>query len=474
MEFRITNLQDKRLLVLTDVTARKSAEEGLYMEKKKFQILSESSPLGMVVVDGNNKSELFQFKYMNPKFKELFGCSMKNVSTIHEWLEWVYPDPVSRRGMISKWVDIIGNIKPGINKSFIRKLSGKDGLKKHIQFIPVQLQYGEILIACWDITKNKDAEQKIRERNLVLEVLNDIMASVTGSLHLSDILQALQGVFVEKLKISAGGIFFYSEDDNKINTGVCWGVPESSVHDDLGIFALKCYNDGKIVYENDITIVKYQPSGAEPEATIEFGTYKWRSYLCISLPVEGETQCIIFLAGSKRDTFSDDRMVFYKTLAQQISVTLQNARLFEQVEQSHSEMKALSLRLVRAQEDELRYLARELHDEIGQLLTGLGLTLEMASQPPGEQSASLLEAKSLANTITGLVRELSRRLRPSMLDDLGLLPTLPWLFKRFSTHSNVQVTFEHMHVDNKRFSHEMETAVYQNYTGGFNQRCSSC
>ena len=48
-----------------------------------------------------------------------------------------------------------------------------------------------------------------------------------------------------------------------------------------------------------------------------------------------------------------------------------------------------------------------------------------------------------------------------MLDDLGLLPTLPWLFKRFSTHSNIQVTFEHMHVDNKRFSHEVETAVYR-------------
>src|SRR5208337_223487 len=49
----------------------------------------------------------------------------------------------------------------------------------------------------------------------------------------------------------------------------------------------------------------------------------------------------------------------------------------------------------------------------------------------------------------------------SMLDDLGLLPTLPWLFERFSTHTNIRVVFEHTNVDDKRFLHELETAVYR-------------
>jgi signal transduction histidine kinase len=125
-------------------------------------------------------------------------------------------------------------------------------------------------------------------------------------------------------------------------------------------------------------------------------------------------------------------------------------------------MRSLSLRLVKVQEEELRHVGRELHDEIGQLLTGLGLTLEMALQSRGiPMTPELLKAKSLADTITALVRELSRKLRPSMLDDLGLLPTLPWLFERFSSHTNVQVVFEHMITDSKRFSHEVETAVYR-------------
>jgi signal transduction histidine kinase len=75
--------------------------------------------------------------------------------------------------------------------------------------------------------------------------------------------------------------------------------------------------------------------------------------------------------------------------------------------------------------------------------------------------SSLMKAKSLSDTITGLVRELSRKLRPSMLDDLGLFPTLPWLFERFSSHTGVQVTFEHMVTENKRFDREVETAVYR-------------
>jgi len=179
------------------------------------------------------------------------------------------------------------------------------------------------------------------------------------------------------------------------------------------------------------------------------------------LLAKGEAPGMIFLAHRRRDAFNDDQVAFYRALGQQIGVAMQNAHLFEQVRQSHAEMKALSLRLVRAQEEQLRYVGRELHDEIGQLLTGLGLAIEMAMQSTGGPATNLLEVKSLANTITSFVRELSRKLRPSMLDDLGLLPTLPWLFERFSSHTNIQVVFEHMLADNKRFSPEVETAIYR-------------
>ncbi len=449
--------RDSILGCVRDISARKRAEEGLQAQKQKFQALSESSPVGMAVVDG---SSAFKFKYMNPKFREFFGCDIRQVPDMAAWLTRVYPEPVVCRRAGSKWLDILKAIKPGVDRSYIRRLSGKDGSHRYIKFIPVQLQVDEILMACWDITKNKEAEQRIRERNLVLGVLNDIMASVTRSLELSEILEPLRTVLVEKLKISAGGIFFPREGDGRIETEMSWGVP-ASLQEDFGALALQCRKDGQVLHESDITLVRHKAGGSETKACARLKISGFRSYLCISLRAKGEMEGMIFLVDRKRDTFNDDQIAFYKTLGQQVGIATQNARLFQEARQSHAEMKALSLRLVRVQEDELRYVARELHDEIGQLLTGLRLAIEMALESTVEPIASLVEAKSLANALTGLVRELSRKLRPSMLDDLGLFPALRSLFERFSTHTGLQVVFEHTQPDEKRFSREVETAVYR-------------
>ncbi|HUJ68978.1 MAG TPA: GAF domain-containing sensor histidine kinase, partial [Syntrophorhabdales bacterium] len=247
----------------------------------------------------------------------------------------------------------------------------------------------------------------------------------------------------------------------RTNGTAYWGVPPSR-RADFAAFAKECYSEGEVIYDNEIRLVRRH--GSRDGATVAqgFRNSKWASSLCISLPMRAEIPGMIFLAEKKPDAFGDDQVPFYATLGQQIGVAIQNARLFEEVRQSHAEMRNLSLRLVKVQEEELRHVGRELHDEIGQLLTGLGLTLEMALQSRGIPITSeLLKAKSLADTITALVRELSRKLRPSMLDDLGLFPTLPWLFERFSSHTNVQVVFEHMITNSKRFSHEVETAVYR-------------
>jgi PAS domain S-box-containing protein len=445
------------LATIRDISARKRAEEGLQTQKQKFQALSEGSPVGMAVVDGSDR---FTFKYMNPKFRNLFGCDMQKVPDVDTWLTRLYPEPVARRGAGAKWLDILKAMGPGMDRSYVRKLSGKAGSRKYIEFVPVQLQVDEILMACWDITKTKEAERRIRERNLVLGVLNDIMASVTHSLELSEILEPLRAVLAEKLRISAGGIFFPREGDGQIETRMSWGVPPS-LRENFGALALQCRKDGQVLHESDIVLVRHKADGSETKAGAGLKISGFRSYLCISMRAKGEMEGMIFLVDKKRDTFSDDQIAFYKTLGQQVGIATQNARLFEEVRQSHAEMRALSLRLVRAQEDELRYVARELHDEIGQLLTGLRLAIEMTLQSTEEPVASLLEAESLANALTGLVRELSRKLRPSMLDDLGLFPTLRWLFGRFSTHAGIQVIFEHTQSDTRRFSHEAETAVYR-------------
>ncbi len=160
-------------------------------------------------------------------------------------------------------------------------------------------------------------------------------------------------------------------------------------------------------------------------------------------------------------TFSQDHLALLTNFADQAATAIQNARLFEAVLAWRERLEALSRRLVEAQEAERRSVARELHDEIGQLLTGLKLLLEMSTQVRGDtRKARLSEAQALVNELMMRVRELSLDLRPAMLDDLGLLPALLWHFERYTAQTKVGVVFQHSGLE-RRFPPEVETGAYR-------------
>lgn len=158
--------------------------------------------------------------------------------------------------------------------------------------------------------------------------------------------------------------------------------------------------------------------------------------------------------------FDSDDLRLLQALASQAATAIDSARLFEQVKAGRERLQELSLRLVEVQEDEKRHLARELHDEIGQLLTALKLTLEMA-RPAEVRSQELEQALELVRELLGRVRDLSLELRPSMLDDLGLLPSLLWQIDRFGSRAGLQVELTHEAVDGRRFPAQVETTAYR-------------
>lgn len=125
-------------------------------------------------------------------------------------------------------------------------------------------------------------------------------------------------------------------------------------------------------------------------------------------------------------------------------------------------LKFLSRRLMEVQEAERRKIALELHDEIGQVLTGLKLSLDIGSRLPAhEVGASLDQARALVNDLMARVRKLSLDLRPAMLDDLGLLPTLLWHIEHYTAQTQVRVNFKHSGLEKRRFPPEVETAAYR-------------
>ncbi len=128
---------------------------------------------------------------------------------------------------------------------------------------------------------------------------------------------------------------------------------------------------------------------------------------------------------------------------------------------ARNRLELLSRQLVQVQEAERRHVARELHDHIGQELTALKLNLDRASVS-GDASAGILqEARGRVDHLVKLVREMSLDLRPTMLDDLGLVPALHWHFDRFFGTSGVRVNFKHTGVTERRFAPDIETAAYR-------------
>ena len=114
-----------------------------------------------------------------------------------------------------------------------------------------------------------------------------------------------------------------------------------------------------------------------------------------------------------------------------------------------------------AQEVERRHIALELHDEIGQLLTALKLTLDTRASLSTEANESNLDdAENLVSDLLERVRDLSLDLRPPMLDDLGLLPTLLWFFGRYTDQTHVKVDFNH-NISSGRFPPRLNITAFR-------------
>jgi signal transduction histidine kinase len=128
---------------------------------------------------------------------------------------------------------------------------------------------------------------------------------------------------------------------------------------------------------------------------------------------------------------------------------------------ANAALRAMSLRLVEVQEQERRALARELHDEAGQVLTGLKMLVDRSRlEAPEPLRPRLDEALQLITDLISRVRSLSLELRPQMLDDLGLLVALDWLFKRYTQQTNIRVDFRHSALAG-RLPAMLETAFFR-------------
>jgi PAS domain S-box-containing protein len=172
-----------------DITKRKEAEDALRNEKQRFQTLSDQAPFGMMLINKEGT-----FKYVNPKFRQLFGYDLDDVPNGKTWFRKAYPDPTYRHRVISDWLNDLAKAYPAEKRSRVFTATCKDGSQKTVDFISVQLEAGENLVTCEDFTDQIRAEEALRkseEESRKLAEENAIMAEIgriiSSTLNIDDV-----------------------------------------------------------------------------------------------------------------------------------------------------------------------------------------------------------------------------------------------------------------------------------------------
>jgi signal transduction histidine kinase len=160
------------------------------------------------------------------------------------------------------------------------------------------------------------------------------------------------------------------------------------------------------------------------------------------LPLLRRDQVIgaLVLVGDARDPFTalDDR--FLMALGQQVGAALENADLYTRLQARTVELGRLSARMVEQHEEQRRRLSRELHDETAQVFSAVKMELGLLRDGVGTAQGERLErALELIDTGIRSIRNVTNDLRPSLLDDLGLLPALRSLVADFGSRGDIRV-----------------------------------
>jgi signal transduction histidine kinase len=150
--------------------------------------------------------------------------------------------------------------------------------------------------------------------------------------------------------------------------------------------------------------------------------------------------------------------VFY---AARLETRIRHQRLQEA--QNARDLQHLSARLITAQEEERRAIARELHDEVGQVLTAIRVELAVAQRAidaAGGNTRLLEDARSVTDGALATVRDLSHLLHPALLDDLGLAAAVEWYLRGFSKRYDIRAELLQDQFD-ERLASEIETSAYR-------------
>lgn len=322
--------------------------------------------------------------------------------------------------------------------------------------------YGMVLIFR-DVTQQRDAVREIRRQANRAEALLQVASQLNSQLELKTVLNTICRITNQSLDASGTAVVLQASEKDTFRSMAASGQdPDFDAYEGVAIELPRDLFEELLSVENPVLVIP-DVQALPPMPYFEIFQQLEIKTLAVAALFRGNELigCLISAFARKLRVLPEDEMTLLRGLADQAASAIENAELFEQVRAGRERQRKLAKSLVDIQESERRHIAKELHDHLGQLLTGLQFMLESTKhKSSGRQRSDLEEIQNSVTDIIEQVREMSLNLRPSMLDDLGLVPTLKWHFERFTRQMAVSIDF---HCDEvlSRFPGDIETAAYR-------------
>lgn len=315
-----------------------------------------------------------------------------------------------------------------------------------------------VFVASLAYAVQTEAERRRVEGALTVERarLDSITDAALSYLGLDDLLRELLARLRTALRAEFASVRLIDEDAHALVLRAVEGVP----FERIASVRIPLESPQPITLDAPYVVNDLQPPPA--------GSHDWYAQIwsAVGLPlqagmgvplrVEGRTIGVLNVA-STRTPFTEEDQRLLRVVADRVAPAIERGRLMETVEEGRLRLAAVSQRLVDVQESERRDIARELHDEFAQLLTGLLFRIAGHGASGGDPKE---EMTAIVNDLILRVRNLSMNLRPPMLDDLGLLSALTWQIDRFETQTDIHVEFHHARLD-RRFDPQVEITAFR-------------
>jgi PAS domain S-box-containing protein len=436
--------------VSVDISERKAVEEELRRQKEILQTIFDQIPVMINFIDENDRIQL-----VNRAWERTLGWSLDEIRQQNPDVRAeAYPDPQSHQEVLDFWARSNGewvDFRPRV----------RDGQVIDTSWASIRLSDGTRIGIGIDITKRKRAEEAEREQRVLAEALRDTAAALNSTLDFGEVL--------ERILENVGRVVAHDTSDIVLLDQGYWRVVGQRGFTER---RLKEWQAGLHLPFEQRPLLRRAVETATPQIIADTQTdpnwvtapeIRWiRSYISAPIHIKGEVIGALNLQSAIPNFFTPEHVVRLQAFLDQAAVALENARLLQEVQAARERLQTLSQQLLGAQEAERRAIARELHDEIGQVLTAVGTNLRVIelAPDPATRRERLAESLKLIDEALKQVRDLALDLRPSLLDDFGLVPALEWYIDRQAQRGGFRAGFVAEPAD-MRLPPALETTVFR-------------